>query len=242
MPIFEGAYQKNDPVYLEKRQYEEPKEYFKLVVSLIESVYNQNAISLIDVGCAAGAFIYYAKKRLNIKECVGMDISDSHLEQAKGHLPDVEFVLDSITAPRYVVGREFDVCTCLGTMSIFDDIDEVLANLLSLVRKGGSLYIFDLVNEYPIDVVMRHRVVQNNECSEWQPGFNVRSMTTYERLIHGIDRNLELIWVDFDMPIPIPQTSDPMRAWTIKTEHKDNQLVVGTGQMLNFKILQIRNE
>ena len=32
---------------------------------------------------------------------------------------------------------------------------------------------------------------------------------------------------------------DTMRAWTIKTSSNDNQIIVGTGQMLNFKILEV---
>lgn len=60
--MFECAYQQIGQGYLGKRKYEEPEEYFKLVVSLIEPIYKSNSISLVDVRCAVGPFIYYGRK------------------------------------------------------------------------------------------------------------------------------------------------------------------------------------
>ena len=240
MTITHGTYKKNDANYLgDLQQYKHPKENFKIVVNSIRSVYGQNSISLIDIGCASGAFIYYAKQELNLQICAGTDISELHLIQAREYLADVEFVHDSITAPQYRFNHQFDVCVCLGTMSIFDEIDQCFVNLLNYVKSGGCLYISDLVNDYPVDVIMRYRLVQAGSHSDWQAGFNVRSKLTYEHLIQRIAPGATWIWRDFEMPFAITPSSNPMRAWTMQTEHKSHQLVVGTGQLLNFKILQI---
>ena len=48
-------------------------------------------------------------------------------------------------------------------------------------------------------------------------------------------------WTDFQMPFGIPKGEDCMRAWTIRTEQNPNQIVVGTGQLLNPKILMASN-
>ena len=49
--------------YDDIRQYREPKESFKMLVDLIKSDYDR-PFSMVDVGCAAGAFINYAKQEL----------------------------------------------------------------------------------------------------------------------------------------------------------------------------------
>ena len=231
------TYKKNNPIYLGEKEYSEPKEYFKIVVNQIQSKFKNKPISLIDVGCAAGGFIFYAKNKLNLHKCVGFDISDAHLKQAKEHMPEVDFIVGSLKNPFINKSKEFDVCTCLGTISIFDEIDDIIFNLISLIKPGGAIYIYDLINDYPVDVLMRYRIVNDNDFSKWKAGFNIRSLTTYKRLIKEIDKKIELSWVDFEMPFQIPKTSDPLRSWTIKTENKKNQIVVGTGQMLNFKII-----
>ena len=88
-------------------------------------------------------------------------------------------------------------------------------------------------------MLMKYRTVQIEGDSGWQAGFNVRSIETYKKLFETKDIDTELNWVDFEMPFEIHKTSDPMRSWTMQTEYKKHQIVVGTGQLLNFKILSI---
>ena len=124
-------------------------------------------------------------------------------------------------------------------MAIFDHTEEILRHLIQLVKKEGVLYILDLINDNPVDMIMRYRTVSDETSSEWNAGFNVRSKKMYELLINKIDETLKVSFHDFEMPFPIQKTDNPMRAWTIPTHEQKNQLVVGTGQMLNFKIIEI---
>lgn len=239
MSLLPGEYRHDDPVYTKTKDYEQPKEYFKLLVELMRSDCMAFPISIIDVGCAAGAFLYYLKSCLPTKECVGVDISEQLLQQARSHVQEAEFLTDSILAPRKLAGRAFDVCTCLGTLSIFDEIDTALRNLWSFVKPGGSLYIFDLVNENPVDVLMRYRQAEAGSDGRWMPGFNVRSRATWEAAVTAVGKTLQTRWTPFRMPVAIARTSDPMRAWTIGTEDNPHQITVGTGQLLNFNILRV---
>ncbi|HEX6370113.1 MAG TPA: class I SAM-dependent methyltransferase [Longimicrobium sp.] len=241
MSVLPGAYQKNDPRYLgDQRQYDDPKEAFKVVVRCIETLFGDRPISLIDTACASGAFLYYARSRLNVETCVGTEISDEHLEQARKYVPGVEFVLDSLLEPQHPFGRQFDVCTCLGTLPIFDDIAPILKYLLSLVKNDGALYLFDIVNDEPVDMIMRYRRVSAAGAGEWQCAYNVRSRQTFEALVRDTGFDTAIDWIDFEMPLPIPKTNEPMRTWTMQTEFKTHQIVAGTGQLLNFKVIQIR--
>jgi len=238
MDVLKGSYRKNDPVYLDPGVYDVPKEYFKLIVGIVQDKYNRNPISLVDVGCASGGFIHYAKANLNIIDCVGIDISEKLTEMAQQKLPDVEFKNDSINSP-IDIRRTFDVCTCLGTLGIFDEIEQPLKNLLDLLKKGGSLFIFGSFNEYPVDVITRYRVVKEEENAQWESGLNITSMVTIERLIKKYSMDTEIKWIDVDMPFHLPKQDNPMRQWTMKTSQKKHQVVVGTGQLLDKKIVQV---
>lgn len=230
-------YPTNDPVYLESDSYGEPKESFKQLVGLIKDDFGDRRISLVDVGCASGAFLLYAARSLNLAQLVGVDISPGLLDQARQLVADGEFIEDSLLEFERLAGRQFDACTCVGTVAILDDLDVPLRNLLSVVRPGGVLYIHDLVNDNPIDVLVRYR--QAGDSSEWRPGFNVRSVDTYRRLVSRLDPGADVSFLDFEMPFALARGGDPMRAWTIQTEERPHQLVVGTGQLLNFKVVRI---
>jgi len=241
MTVFESNnYIKNNPIYSNTKEYSTPKESFKCIVDLIQKRYAKTPLSILDVGCATGAFLYYAKKNLTIKSSIGIDVSDEHLMQASANMPDTEFIVENILSPKKINGRKVDVVTCLGTLSIFDDIDMVMKNLLELVNEGGSLYVHDLVNKYPVDVLMRYRRADDEKNRNWMSGFNVRSMKTYESIIKGIDEKSTISFFPFSMPFQIPISSDPMRAWTIKTEDDPHQIIVGTMQLLNFMIIEVK--
>lgn len=136
MALPKGSYEKNDSVYLDSDIYDQPKECFKLLAQTMQDKYGQNPISLIDVGCASGAFIHYVKANLNIIDCVGVDIAEKLIKAARQRLPDVEFHINSIDSLPVDFGRTFDVCTCLGTLAIFDEIEQPIKNLLGLLKKG----------------------------------------------------------------------------------------------------------
>jgi trans-aconitate methyltransferase len=233
-----GRYKAADAAYTLDAGFGEPKEYFKRVVSLIARDH-ASPMTLVDAGCATGAFIHYAKQKLTLQAVAGIDVSDAYVREAAAKQPDVEFLAGSIADPSALGGRTFDVCTCLGTVSIFDDLAEPLRALLGFVRARGSLYVLDVVNDDPVDIVMRYRVA-SEPVAEWRPAFNVRSLLTYKRLVAALAPGAILSAEDFEMPFAIPRSADPMRAWTMVTAARPHQVVVGTGQLLNFKILTIR--
>ena len=239
MKFSKNKYKKNDPTYLSDYEYKNPKEYFKKLASLINGRFGQTPISIIDVGCASGSFLYYLMNQINIEKGIGIDISEQHLIQARAMVPEMNFLEESVLNLPNPELSTFDVCTFLGTMGIFENIKDILCNLINLVKKEGVLYIFDSVNNSPVDMVSRYRTVSDESFSKWNGASYVRSKKTYEILIKQIDEDLNVTFHDFEMPFPIKKTVNPMRAWTIPTHNQKNQLVVGTGLMLNCKIIEI---
>ena len=233
------SYKKNDPVYEHNNDFDQPKEYFKIIAGLIKKRFHSSKIKVIDVGCASGAFLFYVNKYLNLEYSVGIDISEKHLNKARSRLPKSRFYEMSVLELDFNNLKKFDVCTFLGTMAIFDNMEPILSNLFKLISKSGFIYIFDHVNHYPIDMIMRYKNALTDQNNDWNSGLNIRSKETYLELIKKINSKAKVNFYDFRMPFEIEKTENFMRAWTISTSENKNQIVVGTGQMLNFKIIEI---
>jgi len=234
---FNNQYPKENKTYAGQAGYDEPKEYFKSAVRMIKS-FGAESISLLDVGCANGAFLFYAKKHLNIKTSAGIDISEEQLKTAARAMPDVSFNVVDILKNGCMVSEKYDVVTCLGVISAFDELRTPLDYLLKSVKPGGSLIVFDPVNPYDVDVLMRYK-----RCSEsedlYRPAFNIRGKTTWLSTVQELQPNAKVCFDNFEMPFDIKKTDDPMRAWTIETSEKERQIMVGTGQLLNFNLIRV---
>lgn len=227
-----------DPVYLATTEYGRPKEAFRVVRRLIEERHAGRRIDVLDVGCATGAFLHHLLQtdEVEVGAAVGADLFAPFLEQARAHVPGAEFVERSLLD---LEGwdRTFDVCTCLGTLNLFDDLEEPLRNLLSRLRPGGALVVWDVVNDDAVDLLVRWRHSDREE--PWQRGWNLHSMATWTRLLAEIAPGCRLDAADFRMPMPIPKGEDPMRSWTVEADGDPHRIVVGTGQMLPFKVLHV---
>lgn len=232
-----SMYKKNDPNYLNTKA-QEPKEAFKLMRKIIGKRYKRQAFSLIDVGCASGAFINYITQELNISACSGVDISEKHLALAKKQMPHITWIKDSLLKPKKMHKSKYDVCTIFGTLAIFNDLRIVLKNLTKLIKPNGTLYIFEFINDDPIDLVEKHRRVTSSRNGPWETALNLWSLQTYKNNLKGF----KIKTYDFKMPFAIAKTLDPLRAWTIETKSNKHQVIVGTSQLLNFKILEIYKE
>lgn len=234
-------YKINDENYLGQAVYGPPKEYFKKSLSHIKdhSKKSDKPISLVEVGCASGAFIHYIQSQLDLKQCCGIDISDQLIKQAKDNVVGAEFLVGSITNTDDLKLGEFDITVCLGTLCIFEDLEPLLKNLINLTKKNGKLIIFDFFNEDGIDVRMSFKIAKNEATSGWRTALNNHSMYSYEKLLEKINPGCTINWHDFKMPFSIKKTDDPMRTWTIKTEENENQVIVGTGQLLHQKFLVV---
>lgn len=225
-----------DEVYLTTREYEEPKEAFKALIPLLRAA-RPGPVSILDVGCATGAFLHHAMRSLDVERAVGIDVFGPLLDQARRHVPEATFIELSLTDLADRLDERFGLVTCLGTATLFDDFDSVVRNLMSAVAPGGSCFVWEPVNEDPVDLLMRYRLAEGDDA--WHPGFNIRSVRSWELAAGRVDPDLRVTTTDFRMPFAIAPTDDPMRAWTIATDADPHQLTVGTGQLLRFKYVRI---
>jgi len=84
---------------------------------------------------------------------------------------------------------------------------------------------------------MRYKDVNKKQLG-WQTGWNIFSAATYNQFLSKI-KDIKWQWHDFKMPFVIKKTRDPMRTWTIRTEHNTFQLINGAAQILDIKVLEI---
>lgn len=223
----------DDDIYLNEDRYGEPKEMFKFICSNLPKEKVNNGIRWLDVGCATGEFIYYLQGRYPRDAYTGVDISAAMIAKALEHNPSQQFICKDVLSEKIEIAERYDIVTCTGVLQIFDQIENPLENLLSLVETGGILVITGSFNNHDIDVLMRYRRL--NKAAIWETGWNLFSKATYERCLENSEKAFKWTWYDFSLPISLHEKNDPMRSWTIKTEFDPNQLINGAGQLLFVK-------
>lgn len=234
-----GHYRLDDPRYLTD---ERPKEIWRRLVSEARSRGFTRG-TWCDVGCASGAFLRYVHSEFTIVDSVGVDPASSLLALAKtlGRGGErMHWIQDSLPDLAQVNGQQFDVVSCVGVLALLDDLEANLSALGDLVNADGLLFVLDLINPKPVDMIMRFR---HADSTTWEMAYNTFSMQTYERVAQTMGMSVH--FTPAHMPFAIPESEDPMRAWTTPVGNNPFQVVSGTGQLLMFTLatfqrLQVR--
>jgi trans-aconitate methyltransferase len=228
----------DEGIYLNEDRRENPKEVFKQIGSLIEGYGLADDFSLCDVGCASGDFLYYLSARFPGARLTGFDISPKLTAVAQSVLPDAEFITGSILEDDCLPARHFDIINFAGALSCFDDPEPALLNLLSAIKKGGTIIIASGFNVHPIDVQVRYLRAEHDD-SEWESGWNIFSRYTIEKLLRESGYTVEFEWHDLKMPFAIEPSDDPMRAWTTQVGSEPHFRINGACQLLDAKACQV---
>ena len=234
--FIEGKRIADEDIYLKEDRYDKPKEDHKFLAKIILQIPLSKEASLLDVGCATGEFIYYLKSQDPNMKLYGMDISEKMVLHARKMVKGTQFRIQSILNPPLWSGENFDFVVCNGVLSIFDDIEEQLRNLIMTAAPDGRVLVSDQFNEDPIDLIMRYRRA-SEAVGEWETGWNCFSQRTIENIARSFKKNVR--WHEFRLPFSIDKGEDPMRSWTIKTEKDNHQIVVGTKQLISRYVAEI---
>jgi trans-aconitate methyltransferase len=231
-------YQKNDPRYLLDSDYENPKESYKHVLRLIQSS-SVPPENLLDVGCASGAFLKFVQKNLPQIKLWGLDHSAKLLEKAQACVPGPTYVFCPLEESSSKIRERFHVVTSMGVFGCLNEIEPGLTELLGLVSRPGRILIWDAFNPDPVDVIVRLRDVTRDSKAPFGGGYNVFSELTFERTIKNLESKSQVRWHKSPLPFPVAKTENPLRQWTISTEYDPYHCMLGTGQLLTKKILEI---
>lgn len=95
--------------------------------------------TILDIGCGKGQLLVEAGKRGLI--CHGIDISESALKEAKSK-SKAHYICADIELGIFYPDEYFDYVTCLGVWEHFENQENVLKEMVRVLKKTGKMCIF----------------------------------------------------------------------------------------------------
>lgn len=229
-------------VYLKENRYDQPKEIFKILFARARQSGVLRCGSVVsDFGCAAGEFLYYLRGSSPSANYYGYDVIPELLEKAKEKVPGIEFRFGSVLDKTLLPPASVDVAFMTGVLSIFDEFETPLANLLSWTKKGGAIYITSPFNSYPVDVWVRYRLADDPVPEHREPGWNIFSKVSLSRFLNAMVGRDKYTFMPFEMPCDlVPNPQDPLRTWTFQDSQGRRLLTNGLSLICQNEILEIR--
>ena len=129
---------------------------------------------IFDIGCGDASFICYLKKKYPNAKYYGLEPNQDLIDKARNNhlLDDVKLIKDD--ACKFKIRERFNIIIMSGVLSIFDEIDVPIRNMIKHLLPGGYGYIFGGFCSADIDVLVRFR---NNylKSTTWESGLNMFS-------------------------------------------------------------------
>lgn len=197
------------------------KDSFKHVANMIDPAFSG---MLGDVGCATGAFPRYLRDRFSNATVHGIEHLGDLLDKARKDFPSITFKYGDVLSPESVKER-YDIITMVGVLSIFNEYEIVIKNVLSWLKPNGELIINGLMTDYDYDVFVQYKKSSAHyDLDELETGWNIISIESLNQVCR---RNHAVIEEasDFNISVDIPKREDdPIRSWTERDADGVNQL------------------
>ena len=206
-----------------------------LVKNLSKYIDKNKKYKLLDLGCSKGEIIYSLKEKFRNIEFTGIDISKELLEKAKkeNFLKTVRFIKDDIS--NFSLNEKFDIVIMSGVLSIFDDYEKFLKNVILHMKKDSLGLIFSAFNKDDIDVIVRFK---NNfkKSTQWESGWNLFSLKGIKKFLKKYSNNIKII--SFDIKMKLEKKENPVSSYTIDINDTNEKLIVtGGGIVRDFYLI-----
>ena len=170
-------------------------------------------------------------------ELHGVDFSSKLISLAKKKVRKGNFKVANIEK-KIPFAKKFDICTCLGVLSIFDNPLKILNKIINLTKNKGEIIIFNNINEHGLNILTKYQSYKSID-KKWYSAFNSFSKEYWLENVLLNTRVKKLSFKKFYMPFGIKKNiKKPLRAWTYKNKNK-HLVTVGTEQLLNFYFITI---
>lgn len=193
-------------------------------------------LRFIDIGCGDGGFIFYLKKRHPDIAFYGLEPNDELIEHAKKipALKGVCWLKGDVST--FKLKEKVDLFFMSGVLSIFDDIEVPIRNVMRHVVPGGRGYIFGGFCSQDIDVLVRYR---NNYLhrSIWESGLNMFSLETVRKVLRPYSSKINMC--PFKIKTNLKNQKDPIRSYTLSTHEKGRIIVNGANIIRDFYLIEI---
>ncbi len=228
----------DDDIYLNEDRYNNQRQDFELILSIIKEKIKEPEVSILDCGCATGELLYFLQENIINSKLSGFDISEKMIMKAKCKMPNVNYFVQNINTEfqKWKKKPECDIVILSGVLSIFDDFKFILNNLISCTNKLGCIILTIIYNKDPIDVLVRYK---RYGSEDWECGWNTPCKESIEDYLKKSQKIKNFEWRDFNPKEDRKKRKDdPMRKWTINLNGEKTNMV-GTGQIINQSLLII---
>ena len=230
----------HDSIYMSENRYKKPKEMFKFIEKRAFGKKNNLKEEIIcDFGCAAGEFIYYLKQKHPNRKFLGVDIRVDLLKKAKKILPEVIFKRKSVLKKSSFPRNSFNKTFLIGVHPIFDDFEKCFSNLIYWTKPKGSVYICEMFNYYPVDVIIKYRTSNNYKKSPYESGWNIFSEESVSNFLKKKNSVKNFKFEKFEMTFDLKPQKDPIRSWTFKDLKKRRYVTNGLSIIQPQQLLTI---
>ena len=74
----------------------------------------------------------------------------------------------------------FDKIFMIGVHPIFDNFEGCFANLINWENRITEIFICDMFNPFPVDVLIRYKLSENYKSKIYESGWNIFSKVQYQ--------------------------------------------------------------
>lgn len=223
------------------------KDKKKLYFDKINLKIKKKNFSLVDLGCAAGSFINFINKKKQNENnfFLGIEKNNFLLKLPKSQqlkkFKNIDLINKDFTKKNFKISKKFDYVTCLGTINLFNDVENSFKTFFKLCKKNGKIFIYDIFNKNPINIRLSVKF-DKDKNNKWTSQFNSFSENYIKKICKKINPNSIITFQEIDFKnINVKKKKFPsLNSYTKKIDKK-TVFISPYNQILPFKILEIQN-
>ena len=215
------------------------KFYVKQINNLIKK--KKNKISVLDVGCGNGTFLYILKTKYPDWEFTGIDTEGQFIKKAKSFkaLDGVKFYVRDLLK----FEGKYDLVICSSTFQIFEDFKKPLKKLISLINDKGILLCDGMFNTFDVETRLIYCDNSNSiSKNKWRKDWNQHSIKTVSNYLNK-KKKFTFKFVKIIMNKDLKQNKKiHINQFTFRDENQNNLITNGTNMILNRKLLILKKK
>lgn len=178
------------------------------------SILNRYFVGMVlDAATGRGDFIHVLKKNLgSYTQIIGVDASEKQVDQAQKHFPenDVEIFRMDLEDLQFAGGL-FDLVSISSSLHHLENLKQVTAELLRVLKPGGTLLISEMYSDGEQSEPQQTHIQLHHWLAGVDTAFGIYHRSTFTRAeILGLVKNFKLQKVkvtDFYEPVDNPKES-----------------------------------
>ena len=109
---------------------------------------------------------------------------------------------------KFIKEKSFDKIFLIGVHPIFDDFEKCFSNLIYWTKPKGEIYICDMFNPFPVDVLIKYKLSKNYKSKVFESGWNIFSQKSVSTFLNKNDFIKSFTFKKFEMPFDLKPQKD----------------------------------